>query len=313
MTSRLARWRTLGALVAVVALGAAAAAAWAALPRVDWEHLRAAPGAGVWLVWAALAFVVAQVFAARLWVEFVRLFAQVGRVRREAGLWLLSQLGKYVPGNVAGLALRAWHSEARPAAVAAAFLSEAVAHVAVSSLVGAGVLVVTSGEQVGVALGALVGIAVVLAARRPVLRALDRLLVRLGRSPLGLADRPLSDLGPVAAGTLLYWILSGGAFALFCHGLGYQLAPVRTAAWFVLAWCAGFLAVPIPGGLGVREAVLVSGLAASMGAPAAILVAVGYRAWSTILDVAVAGAGSALALGAPAVRSAISAARSRQP
>ena len=52
----------------------------------------------------------------------------------------------------------------------------------------------------------------------------------------------------------------GGAFEVACSA-----API-----FLLAQLGGFLALPVPAGAGVREAILVLGLEPSLGAPAAL-------------------------------------------
>lgn len=53
------------------------------------------------------------------------------------------------------------------------------------------------------------------------------------------------------------------------------------------AWVVGFVVPGAPGGLGVRESVLIAGLAASAGAEAAVTLAVGYRIVTLLGDVLV--------------------------
>jgi uncharacterized membrane protein YbhN (UPF0104 family) len=56
--------------------------------------------------------------------------------------------------------------------------------------------------------------------------------------------------------------LAGGSYAVLASAAGLDANPVQAAAGFVLAFVVGYLVVPVPGGLGVREAaiaVLVSG------------------------------------------------------
>jgi hypothetical protein len=54
-----------------------------------------------------------------------------------------------------------------------------------------------------------------------------------------------------------------------------------------LAWFAGFIAVPVPGGLGVREAVIAGVLTGVVGVEVGILVAFVHRiAWSLVISIA---------------------------
>lgn len=90
---------------------------------------------------------------------------------------------------------------------------------------------------------------------------------------------------------LLFFALASFAFWLL---LPYQAAPLaEAAAWLCLAWMAGYLVPGAPGGLGVREAVLLLGLAPTVGEPSALAAAVTYRMVSVLSDVVCAGLGHA--------------------
>jgi uncharacterized membrane protein YbhN (UPF0104 family) len=71
-------------------------------------------------------------------------------------------------------------------------------------------------------------------------------------------------------------------------------APVRSLALcvgaFTLATSVGMLAIVIPDGLGVREAVLMAALAVVLPAPAAAVVALASRLVSTVSEVALGAA-----------------------
>jgi uncharacterized membrane protein YbhN (UPF0104 family) len=69
---------------------------------------------------------------------------------------------------------------------------------------------------------------------------------------------------------------------------------------FAVAWLAGLLAVYAPGGLGVREAVLVALLSSRIGAADALVVAAASRLILIFVDVVLAGiATAALRRGRP--------------
>lgn len=119
-----------------------------------------------------------------------------------------------------------------------------------------------------------------------VLNALLGRLFRLTRRPP--LDRPLTARTVLRA--LAWWF---GAW--LCYGLQIWLlttqlgAPRGTAALvalggFSLAWCAGFLAVFVPAGAGVREVLLAALLSPIVGAGAATAVALVSRALTTAGD-----------------------------
>lgn len=75
------------------------------------------------------------------------------------------------------------------------------------------------------------------------------------------------------------FVLMGCGAALLAHGfLGLREIPVwLLTGSFALAWAAGFVVPGSPGGLGVREAVLVAQLGPAMGAGSALSLAVVLR------------------------------------
>ncbi len=88
---------------------------------------------------------------------------------------------------------------------------------------------------------------------------------------------------------LVFFVLASIAFWLL---LPYQAAPLPdAAAWLCLAWMAGYLVPGAPGGLGVREAVMLLGLAPTVGEPSALAAALSYRMVTVLADVVCAGLG----------------------
>jgi uncharacterized membrane protein YbhN (UPF0104 family) len=79
------------------------------------------------------------------------------------------------------------------------------------------------------------------------------------------------------------WLLFGVAFGLFVRAFGpVELTPLIGV--FSLAWVSGFLAVPVPAGLGVREGVLAISLSPLLGEPLAIGVSLASRIWWMVGD-----------------------------
>lgn len=96
--------------------------------------------------------------------------------------------------------------------------------------------------------------------------------------------------GAAALGLYLLFMLGSGGLA---WGLAVALdgpAPLEIVGITAAAWLVGFLVPGAPGGLGVRDAVLIAGLTAA-GIPGATTIALGHRLITTVGDVLMASAG----------------------
>jgi uncharacterized membrane protein YbhN (UPF0104 family) len=125
--------------------------------------------------------------------------------------------------------------------------------------------------------------------------ALPWLVARLARS--GELTRRLIGVLPSArvlyrtsAAYLVVWVVDVMAFAVLTCALVHLDAEqaVACGAAAVVALIVGFLAVPVPAGLGVREAVLVFFLAPFMPTAVALSVALGARVLGTAVQSALA-------------------------
>ena len=93
--------------------------------------------------------------------------------------------------------------------------------------------------------------------------AVRRILAPEGEGPLVPVRLPAIQLG--------YWALVAVHGNLLSTALGATPeAAVAAMGFYVLASVAGFVVLAAPAGLGVREAVLVAGLAPSIGSPSAL-------------------------------------------
>jgi glycosyltransferase 2 family protein len=204
---------------------------------------------------------------------------------------LISQIGKYVPGNVAQYLGRA----------AMAIKSGIPARTVGMALVA---------ETAAILLGGFLAVVVAIAFAPELAAALLRLLpdpssaTWLGMAAaaflillLGLAwgfSKRLESLHKVHAGTLLIVVLLY-IFALLLLGLSlHQVvgalstapAPLSlSVAVFATAWITGLATPGAPGGLGVRETVITLGLAPIIGGASALSVALLHRGASVAGDV----------------------------
>jgi uncharacterized membrane protein YbhN (UPF0104 family) len=243
------------------------------LSRIDWQALAVA---------LALA-VVGTAAGGLIWLAILGDLGVKTR-RRWAGLFFQAQLGKYIPGSVwqyAGRAAIARTNGLPTREVAVSLPVEFVASAAAAGVIGAfllgwwGAVVVT-------------GAAGVLIAGR---------LARSGPPGVNATVRAALLYVPV-------WMSLGASF-WFCArtfvGIPVHDLALYTGA-FAIAWLAGLLAIYAPGGLGVREAVVVALLSGRLGAADALVVAAASRLLLMLADLGLAGIATATMRRRPELR-----------
>jgi glycosyltransferase 2 family protein len=214
----------------------------------------------------------------------------------EAGqIYLVGQLGKYLPGSVWAfllqmeLSLRAGIPRARSFAASLVLVGLTTTAALVLGLFAIPTLVEVGGAAVWGA-AVLAPVALVCAIPPVLSRLVDLFLRILGRAGLNHRLR-LPGLLRVLGWSALAWTLFGVHFYLLGVGAGHGLDPDLPDAVgsFALAMTAGLLAVAAPSGLGVREAVLVASLSPYGGVGTALGVALVSRLILTVADVLAAG------------------------
>jgi glycosyltransferase 2 family protein len=239
------------------------------------------------------------------------LFAQVGTLRTWqlllAGLGsplptpaairvlFIGQLGKYLPGSVwpvlAQMELGTVHKVPRHRSASASVLTMLAS--LITGLLAAAIALPISGHADSY-LWAFAFLPVLLACLHPrVLNWGMNRLLRLARQP-GL-EHPLSGQVLLRA---LAWALSAWIF----NGLQiWLLVPVHTGnslllsiGGYAFAWSVGFLIIFAPGGLGVREVLLIATLSPLVGTATATAVALVSRVLTTVTDLLSAGLGAVL-------------------
>jgi len=295
--------RTVGAIVVVVAVVAAVVAVGG-----RWDDARdrlgeLTPGVLVLAGVAGLASLLASMLAWR--AALAGLGAPLplpvaGRV------YFLGQLAKYVPGSVWSILgqseLARVHGVPRDRTATAGLVAMLIS---VAMALAVGVLALpglAGGDRLGYAWVLVLLVPLAVALRPSVLARLTGLALRvLRRPPLPVAldggdvaaVAGLSVVNHVATGTLV-WLLAedvgAGGGALLAAAIGGH----------ALASACGLLAIPVPAGAGVREAVLVAVLTPSIGVAAAAVVAVVARLVLTVADLAAAGLAVVAARARPA-------------
>jgi len=260
-------WRWISRFIAA---GLAAYVVWFALRHLALESLGAAfqrPVVPAAFALAVMAYCLIYPFSGWAWQRLL------GRQQVQRPVWplvriiALTQLAKYIPGNIAQHASRAAMSVKQGIGwtpYLATAWQEALLSVTASLVVGGLMLALSPAKMTGLPpelglLSCAIALAVlVLCSERPHALIADsqrlpaRLLRKLGRPP-GAATATLA-IGMYA----LNYLAVGVAIWSMAAALGLTdtvTFPLATAA-FALSWTLGFLAPGAPAGLGAREGVM---------------------------------------------------------
>jgi uncharacterized membrane protein YbhN (UPF0104 family) len=182
--------------------------------------------------------------------------------------YFLSYLGRYVPGNVGLLLvrLRAYSGISPRTVTLATFLEYSAAMSAAFLLAGAG-LAGWRGEEAGILRAVFLPcmvLAVLLILPKPAAWAISSAMRMFGRK-VRMPELPsATSMAGFSAGYIIAGLLHGAALFLVLSSMSPLQAsafPFVTGAYY-LAGVAGAILLFSPGGLGVREAVLVAALPA---------------------------------------------------
>jgi uncharacterized membrane protein YbhN (UPF0104 family) len=289
--------RVLFALAGLAFLVAAFRATW------DRSHEQVLPSA-----WAlALAFglvLIGLVLGARGWASLLSADAPERTLTRG---YYMAQVGKYVPGAV-------WQAAAQvdlarrtgvptPVAVVA-FPVHAVAQATAGGTIAAGLLVAGPGVPRGIRVASLAGLLLLPLLRRTwmlrTVRVMGRVLHRSWPDELVPAQSRILRSYGFSLGTI---VCNGLAFLFLASSVHAVSSAVSCVPGFALAWTAGYLALPFPTGVGIREAVLIA-LFGGTGATAPLLGAsVAHRLVSIVAELVLFVWGSTRGAGRLALRS----------
>lgn len=207
--------------------------------------------------------------------------------RAAASVFLVGQLGKYVPGSVWSVAAHAGLGRAHgvpPRASVTASSIFLLVHTATGLLLGGALLLLPGPGAVPRPLAVVAVVVGAVALAPPLLRRAAR---RLAGREARFGGRELGATCALMAGT---WLAYGVALAVLVPGdVSHAPGLVAATGAFALAHAAGVLVVLAPAGLGAREGVLVVLLAPTVGVPAAAAVALLSRVVHAVADVGVAG------------------------
>ena len=235
--------------------------AWRELGQHEWS-LRP-----WWLLVACGLYLLGLLPAGVFWWRLLRVCGQDARIGETLRAYYIGHLGKYVPGKAMVVVLRAGLIHGHrvdPGIAAASFFAETLTMMAVGAGLAAAVLAVRARDAHVLFLGA---VALAIASMAPTIPPVFRRLARLagvGRSQPAVTEN-LQRLGYTTLmggwlSMLMVWGLLALSFWATIRALGVEnLGPMEHFTGYLaavsLSMVAGFLSL-IPGGLGVRDAIL---------------------------------------------------------
>ncbi|MDO5504129.1 MAG: lysylphosphatidylglycerol synthase domain-containing protein [Actinomycetia bacterium] len=284
----------------------------------NWDEVGPHLGAVSWQAWtlAVLISLLAPLLTMFGWRAVLTDLGSRLSLGNAAGIFLVGQLGKYVPGSVWSVVVQT-EMAAKVGVPRRRAGVTGVITLVLSLLTGVVVglpalpAFVNRGERVSLVLVALAVAVLLVAVYPPVLNAIVSTVLRLARRPP--LEHPLTgaSIALMAMWFVLAWlamgvavwviaadVAAGGGGALEGGGDGGAGLGGSTAYFalvcvsgFALASAIGMLSVLLPAGVGVREAVLVLLLAGLLTAPAATAVVILARFLTLLADVIWAVAG----------------------
>ncbi len=229
-----------------------------------WDELANAELRPQALVVAVVVGLVGMMTIGLNWVRILRGNGESVRPRNGLRWYFVGQLGKYIPGGLWAVLgrgeLAARGGVGRPVAYTSVGISLATTYSAAAS--AGAVFLALGASSLGVRLGwlalsAATVIAAVVGLSEPAVRRIGNFISRFGFEGELPSTTPVRSLLAVVL-TMPAWLCIGGATALAGDALGFSLDVGQVIAATCYSWLAGFLVVPTPGGLGVREAAFIA-------------------------------------------------------
>ena len=221
-------------------------------------------GASVaWLLGGFLLAALGMTAIAITWRRALHLLGADLPIGQAVARYYVGEIGKYLPGGIwpilgrGELARR--HGARRSAAYGSVALSLVALYLGAMFVVVAGLPALLAGDDGTGPVGVVLLLPLGLVCLHPtVLARVVRVAERVTHRHLDLAIPSWRSSVTLVALYVPAWLAIGGATWAVAHALDPTagLAAVGVAA--VLSWVVGFVLVPVPGGVGVREAVFVA-------------------------------------------------------
>jgi uncharacterized membrane protein YbhN (UPF0104 family) len=255
------RRRAVGAAAAAIAVGCAVVA----LLSLGGRAQVPLEGAGPLVFLSAFALAGAAMIAlAWPWCDVMTSLGATTRRSDALALYFAGEIGKYVPGAVWPVVGRAERARGVGVATEVAYASVAMslgfaylaAGIALAAILPLAVL--TAGVAGTLALAVLVVPVALVALHPQVVGRFVHAIERVTRRPLALDTPPWSRSTTLALRYLPAWAFVAATTVMVATALGNHGDVAVVAAAAIGSWIIGFVVVPVPGGIGVREVVFAS-------------------------------------------------------
>ena len=288
--------RAAALILSLIFMAALVSSQWQTLAAFQW-HFR--PG---WLLPSFALLVAGMLVELSIWRFLLASLGGKLRWSRAAQTWFISNLARFIPGNIwqiLGMAeLAADDGVSRLTTFTSIVLHQVLSIAAGASL--AALYFAVAGHSSFIIhhssfdllsmirpLLWLIPLGLLLCHPRILQAILNRLLALLRRPAIAVTltgrQMALALLGYAAA-----WLLTGGGFALLAAAIT-PITPQQVSA-LIAAWAAayviGYLSLVTPGGLGVREGVMVLLLQPLFPPPIPTVIALSARLWTIIAEAA---------------------------
>jgi len=206
---------------------------------------------------------------------------------RALSWYFTGQLGKYVPGGIWAVVGRAEMAVRGGTQRSDAYVSTGVSmmttYLASAVVICAGSLLSWTYPIVGISLliGGVFGLA--LYAQPSIHSAVLRLSMKF--LPNGIVLAPWKVLLRYTALHTPAWILMSLSTSITAAAFGAQISITEMFFYTATSWLIGFVAIGVPGGIGVRESVFTALATPTIGAPLAVSIALASRFVFIIADI----------------------------
>ena len=292
-------WRRIASVIFVVAalafLGLLVRSQWSELRTYDWEI---EPG---WALLALIGLEAAWLFELDTWRRILAGLGGRFSFGRAAEVWYLSNIIRYLPGNVwqfLGMAEMA----AEDGVPRISTFTSIVLHQAISTAAGLSLAAVYLAATDQAEWAArfrpvlwLVPLGLLLLQPRLLEAVMNRILAAVKRPPIQVT-LTWGQVWVLLFRYVIVWLMLGLAFAALVRSLtlvSWPDAPWLIATW-VTAYTAGYLSMLTPSGLGVREGVMALLLGQLLPVSVAVVISIVARLWMVAGELL--GAGVVLAL-----------------
>lgn len=267
---------------------------WSAVSDFHWRF------DPVWLALSIAGHLATFWLFSLVWCQLIAGFGYTVPVKYGFKIGYITNLGRYLPGRiwpVFGMAYFAKRLGIREQdsvtswvialvfALTASFIAAGIGLLLTPELMKAGLQKqIGAGVLVAAVLLLLASIALVLLPG-PTLSALNLVLRAFRRSEVNFSISVRVAV-KVTAGYFVCWVVYGISFWMFLKSIvgGVSLPMVPMITTFIIAYQLGYLALFTPGGVGVRELVIIGLLSIYVG-PVAAGMAIAARLWNLVVEI----------------------------